>query len=156
MLKFGLIHVPLIWLGSKRLAMAAIIVVNAWRGFPFFGIILYAGLLSIPRSLYEAARVDGATWWKELFFITLPMLRIVLIILTLYSVIFTFSEFTVIYVLTRGGPVNATHVFSTLSYQRGIMSGNIGEAAAITLYLFPVFLIVAIGMLRFSWKEREL
>lgn len=152
----GLTTSRLVFLGEPTLAMISVILVNAWRGFPFFGLMILAGLVGIPRSLYEAAEVDGATGWRRFRYVTLPMLRVVLLILVLYSMIFTFNEFAVIHVLTRGGPADATQVFSTLAFQRGILSGNIGEAAAITLFLFPVFLLVSIGMLRLSGKEKQL
>jgi multiple sugar transport system permease protein len=156
LLHMGLMSSPLVFLGEPTLAMVSVIIVNAWRGFPFFGLLILAGLVGIPRSLYEAAEVDGASGWRRFRYITLPMLRVVLLILVLYSMIFTFNEFAVIHVLTRGGPADATQVFSTLAFQRGILSGNIGEAAAITLFLLPIFLVVSIGMLRLSGREKQL
>ena len=149
----GLMTSGLVFLGEPTLAMMSVVLVNAWRSFPFFGLMILAGLIGIPRSLYEAAEVDGATGWRRFRYITLPMLRVVLLILVLYSMIFTFNEFAVIHVLTRGGPADATQVFSTLAFQRGILSGNIGEAAAITLFFLPVFLVVSIAMLRLSGKD---
>jgi multiple sugar transport system permease protein len=156
LVKTGLMSYGPSWLGDRTLAMISVVVVNVWRGFPFFGLMILAGMLGIPRSLYEAADVDGATAWQKFRLITLPMLRIVLIILILYATIFTFNEFAVVQVLTRGGPENATQVFSTLAFQRGVLSGNIGEAAAITLYFFPVFALLSIFLLRLSGKEKEI
>lgn len=143
------------WLGSPILAMVCVVIVNVWRGFAFFGLMILSGMLSIPRTLYEAAELDGANSWQQFWRITLPMLRVVLVILFLYATIFTFNEFAVVHVLTRGGPQNATQVFSTLAFQRGIMSGNIAQASAITLYFMPVFLVISILLLRLSAKEKH-
>jgi multiple sugar transport system permease protein len=156
LVKLGILQSGISWLGDPKWAMLSVILVNIWRGFPFFTILILAGLIGIPQELYEAADIDGANWWKKLISITLPMIKIVLVIIVLYSMVFTFSEFTTVQILTRGGPLNTTHLFSTLAYQRGILGGNISESAAISLFIFPVLLIVAIGSLQFTWKEREL
>lgn len=152
----GIMDFGLSWLGEPVLAMVSIAIVNVWRGFPFFGLMLLAGLISVPRSLYEAANLDGASGWQKFRLITLPMLRVTLAVLVLYATIHTFNEFAVVQILTRGGPENSTQVFATLAFQRGILSGNLGEASAITLYFMPVFAVLSIVMLKLSWKEREL
>ena len=136
------------WLGQKYHAMAAVIVVNIWRGLPFFAITILAGLIAIPKELYEAAEADGAGPWRQFWYITLPLLKPVLGIVILFSTIFTFSEFNIIYVLTHGGPINSTHLFATLARQVGLESGAIGEGAAISLYLFPVLVFVVWAQLR--------
>ncbi len=141
------------WLGQKYYAMAAVITVNVWRGLPFFAITLLAGLVSIPRELYEAAEADGAGPVARFWYVTLPMLKPVLAIVVLFSTIFTFSDFNIVYVLTRGGPINSTHLFATLSRVVGIDTGRIGEGAAISLYLFPLLVFVVWAQLRFVRKQ---
>src|SRR3989442_2679305 len=130
------------WLGKKYYAMTAVVTVNVWRGLPFFAITILAGLVSIPRELYEAAEADGAGPVARFWHVTLPLLKPILAIVVLFSTIFTFSDFNIVYVLTRGGAINSTHLFATLSRQIGLESGRIGEGAAISLYLFPVLMIV--------------
>jgi multiple sugar transport system permease protein len=141
------------WLGQKYYAMTAVVTVNVWRGLPFFAITILAGLVSIPRDLYEAAETDGAGPGARFWHITLPMLRPVLAIVVLFSTIFTFSDFNIVYVLTRGGPINSTHLFATLARQIGLESGRIGEGAAISLYLFPVLAFVVWAQLRFVRRQ---
>ena len=141
------------WLGQKYYAMAAVIVVNIWRGLPFFAITILAGLLAIPKELYEAAEVDGAGPVRQFWTITLPLLKPVLGIVILFSTIFTFSEFNIVYVLTHGGPINSTHLFATLARQVGLETGRIGEGAAISLYLFPVLVFVVWAQLKSVRKE---
>jgi multiple sugar transport system permease protein len=141
------------WLGQKYYAMTAVIVVNIWRGLPFFAITILAGLLAIPKELYEAAEADGAGPVRQFWHITLPLLKPVLGIVILFSTIFTFSEFNIVYVLTHGGPINSTHLFATLSRQVGLESGRIGEGAAISLYLFPVLMFVVWAQLKSVRKE---
>jgi multiple sugar transport system permease protein len=141
------------WLGQKYYAMSAVIVVNIWRGLPFFAITILAGLVSIPKELYEAAEADGAGPVARFWNVTLPLLKPVLAIVVLFSTIFTFSDFNIVYVLTRGGPINSTHLFATLSRQIGLESGRIGEGAAISLYLFPVLMFVVYTQLRFVRKQ---
>jgi multiple sugar transport system permease protein len=141
------------WLGQKYHAMAAVIAVNIWRGLPFFAITILAGLIAIPKELYEAAEADGAGPVRQFWHITLPLLAPVLGIVILFSTIFTFSEFNIVYVLTHGGPINSTHLFATLARQVGLESGQIGEGAAISLYLFPVLVFVVWAQLRSVRKE---
>jgi multiple sugar transport system permease protein len=143
------------WLGQKYYAMTAVVVVNVWRGLPFFAITILAGLVSIPRELYEAAESDGAGPVARFWYVTLPLLRPVLAIVVLFSTIFTFSDFNIVYVLTHGGPINSTHLFATLSRQVGLESGRIGEGAAISLYLFPVLAFVVYAQLKFVRKETQ-
>ena len=141
------------WLGQKYYAMAAVIVVNIWRGLPFFTITILAGLMAIPKELYEAAEVDGAGPVRRFWFVTLPLLKPVLGIVILFSTIFTFSEFNIVSVLTHGGPINSTHLFATLARQVGLETGRIGEGAAISLYLFPVLVFVVWAQLRSVRRE---
>jgi multiple sugar transport system permease protein len=142
------------WLGQAYYAMAAVITVNVWRGLPFFAITLLAGLVAIPKELYEAAEADGANANARFWHITLPLLKPVLAVITLFSTIFTFSDFNIVYVLTKGGPINSTHLFATLSRQIGIDTGRLGEGAAISLYLFPLLAFVVWLQLRFVRKQQ--
>src|SRR5215210_2709774 len=141
------------WLGQKYYAMTAVIVVNIWRGLPFFAITILAGLMAIPKELYEAAEADGAGPVRRFWHITLPLLKPVLGIVILFSTIFTFSEFNIVYVLTHGGPINSTHLFATLARQVGLETGRIGEGAAISLYLFPVLVFVVWAQLKSVRRE---
>jgi multiple sugar transport system permease protein len=141
------------WLGQRYYAMAAVITVNIWRGLPFFAISILAALVAIPKELYEAAEADGAAANARFWHITLPLLKPVLAVVVLFSTIFTFSDFNIVYVLTRGGPINSTHLFATLSRVVGIDTGRIGEGAAISLYLFPILVLVVWAQLRFVRKQ---
>ena len=141
------------WLGMTEYAMAAVIAVNVWRGLPFFAIIVLAGLVSIPREYYEAAEVDGAGSWGRFRHVTLPLLKPVLAVVILFSTIFTFADFNIVQVLTRGGPVNTTHLFATLAYQTGLVGGNLGQGAAISLFLFPMLAAVVFIQLRYIRRE---
>jgi len=141
------------WLGQKYYAMTAVVAVNVWRGLPFFAITILAGLVSIPKELYEAAETDGAGPVARFWHVTLPLLRPVLAIVVLFSTIFTFSDFNIVFQLTHGGPINSTHLFATLTRQVGLESGRIGEGAAISLYLFPVLMLVVWAQLNFVRKQ---
>ncbi|HEY7141008.1 MAG TPA: sugar ABC transporter permease [Methylomirabilota bacterium] len=141
------------WLGQKYYAMTAVVIVNVWRGLPFFAITILAGLVSIPQELYEAAEADGAGAAARFWHVTLPLLKPVLAIVVLFSTIFTFSDFNIVYVLTHGGPINSTHLFATLARQVGLESGQIGQGAAISLYLFPVLALVVWVQLRFVRRQ---
>ena len=141
------------WLGQKYYAMAAVVAVNVWRGLPFFAITILAGLVSIPKDLYEAAEADGAGAVSRFWHITLPLLKPVLAVVVLFSTIFTFSDFNIVYVLTHGGPINSTHLFATLARQVGLESGQIGQGAAISLYIFPVLVLVVWIQLRYVRKQ---
>jgi multiple sugar transport system permease protein len=153
-IRLGLIDPPgPNWLGMPSYAMIAVIAVNVWRGLPFFAIIVLAGLVSIPREYYEAAEVDGAGSWSRFLHVTLPLLKPVLLVVILFSTIFTFADFNIVQVLTRGGPVNTTHLFATLAYQVGLTGGNLGQGAAISLFLFPMLAAVVFFQLRYIRRE---
>jgi multiple sugar transport system permease protein len=141
------------WLGQKYYAMTAVVTVNVWRGLPFFAITILAGLVSIPKELYEAAEADGAGPVARFWYVTLPLLKGVLAIVVLFSTIITFSDFNIVYVLTHGGPINSTHLLATLARQVGLETGRIGEGAAISLYLFPVLVFVVYAQLKFVRRE---
>ena len=151
---FGIFRAPgPNWLGMPNYAMTAVIAVNVWRGLPFFAIIVLAGLVSIPREFYEAAEVDGAGSWGRFRHVTLPLLKPVLAVVILFSTIFTFADFNIVRVLTRGGPVNTTHLFATLAYQIGLQGGNLGQGAAISLFLFPMLAMVVFLQLRYIRRD---
>lgn len=141
-LKVGLIRYPVGWLSTPGMAMFSIILVNVWRGTPFFGISLLSALQTIPQELYEAAEVDGATAWQRFWKITVPSLMPVILLVTLVSTIWTLNDFQHIWLLTRGGPSNGTQVFSTLSYTVGFLNMHLGEAIAISAFTLPVMLLL--------------
>ncbi|OQM75314.1 carbohydrate ABC transporter permease [Manganibacter manganicus] len=157
LIKLGIIDTPINFLGDPTLARASVIAANVWRGIPFVAITLLAGLQTISPSLYEAATLDGAGSWQRFRHVTLPMLTPIIAVVMTFSVLFTFTDFQLIYVLTRGGPVNATHLMATLSFQRAIPGGHLGEGAAIAVAMIP-FLLAAIlfsyfGMQRRRWQQ---
>ncbi|PRD44661.1 ABC transporter permease [Phyllobacterium phragmitis] len=157
LMQLGLIDTPINFLGDPNNARASVIAANVWRGIPFVAISLLAGLQTIPQSLQEAASLDGATNWQRFRHVTLPMLTPIIAVVMTFSVLFTFTDFQLIYVLTKGGPVNATHLMATLSFQRGIPGGQLGEGAAIAVAMIP-FLLAAImfsffGLQRRKWQQ---
>ncbi|TBY62675.1 sugar ABC transporter permease [Rhizobium leguminosarum bv. viciae] len=157
LMQLGLISGPINFLGDPINARISVIVANVWRGIPFVAISLLAGLQTIPASLQEAASLDGATSWQRFRYVTLPMLTPIIAVVMTFSVLFTFTDFQLIYVLTKGGPVNATHLMATLSFQRGIPGGQLGEGAAIAVAMVP-FLLGAImfsffGLQRRKWQQ---
>ena len=157
--KMGLITANIDFLGNIWNARWSVIFANIWRGVPFVAITLLAGLQTVSPSLYEAATIDGATPWQRFRFITYPLLTPIIAVVMTFSVLFTFTDFQLIWVMTRGGPVNATHLMATLSYQRAILGGQLGEGAAISTAMIP-FLLAAIlvswfGLQRRKWQQGE-
>ena len=157
--KAGLVTQPINWLGDPNMARASVIFANIWRGVPFVAITLLAGLQTVAPSLYEAATIDGATRWQIFRYITYPLLTPIIAVVMTFSVLFTFTDFQLIWAMTRGGPVNATHLMATLSYQRAILGGYLGEGAAIATAMIP-FLLGAIliswfGLQRRKWQQGE-
>jgi multiple sugar transport system permease protein len=157
LMKWGWISQPINFLGEPWNARWSVIAANVWRGVPFVAISLLAGLQTIPQSLNEAAALDGATSWQRVRRVTFPLLTPIIAVVMTFSVLFTFTDFQLIYVLTRGGPVNATHLMATLSFQRAIPGGQLGEGAAIAVAMIP-FLLAAIlfsffGLQRRKWQQ---
>ncbi len=152
--RLGLIDSYINFLGEPNLARASVIAANIWRGIPFVAICLLAGLQTIPTSLYEAATLDGTNSWQRFRYVTLPMLTPIIAVVMTFSVLFTFTDFQLIYVLTRGGPLNATHLMATLSFQRAIPGGQLGEGAAIATAMIP-FLLAAIMFSYFGLQRRK-
>ncbi|MBN9279765.1 MAG: sugar ABC transporter permease [Hyphomicrobium sp.] len=140
----GLIRGAINWLGDGDLAMLSIIIVNIWRGVPFFAISLLAGLQTISPDLNEAAAIDGARPWQRFWYITWPLLLPVTMVVMLFSVIQTFADFQIVYVMTGGGPANATHLFATYAYQLGVGTGLLSQGAAVSLAMLPILLLIVI------------
>ena len=138
------------WLGDTTLGMIAIITIHVWRMLPFSTVILLAGLTSIPKEVHEAADIDGAGPFAKAFQVTLPMMLPIVTVAVLFGVVFTFTDMSVVYLLTRGGPYNSTHVLASLAYQDGVLGGDVGRGAAVAIFLVPVLVIMAILMLRAS------
>jgi multiple sugar transport system permease protein len=155
--RLGFIDRYIDFLGEPWLARLSVIAANIWRGVPFVAICLLAGLQTISPSFYEAASLDGATPWQQFRFVTLPLLTPIIAVVMTFSVLFTFTDFQLIYVLTRGGPLNSTHLMATLSFQRAIPGGSLGEGAALAIAMVP-FLLAAIlfsyfGLQRRAWQQ---
>jgi multiple sugar transport system permease protein len=155
--RLGLIDEYINFLGDPNNARASVIVANVWRGIPFVAITLLAGLQTISPSLYEAAVLDGASGWQRFRYVTMPQLAPIIAVVMTFSVLFTFTDFQLIYVLTRGGPLNANHLMATLSFQRAISGGPLGEGAAIATAMIP-FLLACIlisyfGLQRRRWQQ---
>jgi multiple sugar transport system permease protein len=145
--KLGAISGAINWLGDGDLAMLSIIIVNIWRGVPFFAISLMAGLQTISPDLAEAAAIDGARPWQRFIYITWPLLLPVTMVVVLFSVIQTFADFQIVFVLTGGGPANATHLFATYAYQLGVGTGLLSQGAAVSLAMFPILFLIVIFQL---------
>lgn len=157
LMQWGWIDEYIDFLGNSTGARISVVIANIWRGVPFVAITLLAGLQTISPTLYEAATIDGADGWSMFKFVTYPLLTPIISVVMTFSVLFTFTDFQLIYVLTKGGPMNSTHLMATLSYQRAILGGNLGEGAAISTAMIP-FLLLAImfswfGMQRRKWQQ---
>jgi multiple sugar transport system permease protein len=148
----GFINVRVDWLGGPVAAMGSVILVNVWRGMPFFAITLLAGLQTISPDIQEAAAIDGANAWQRFWRVTWPLLMPVTMVVMLFSVIQTFADFQLVYILTGGGPANSTHLFATYAYQIGVQTGKLGEGAATSLAMFPFLFLVVVFQL---WYVRR-
>ena len=143
---FGIDRIP--WTGETGWARFSVILVNVWSGAPFFMIMYLAALKSVPEQLYEAASIDGATWWQRIWYVTLPMMRNIIAITALFSLIVTFANFDIVRVLTKGDPLNTTHVFATWAFRVGIESGDIPLGASVSLFMVPILAVAATFILR--------
>lgn len=139
---------PISWLGDANWARFSVILVNVWYGAPFFMIMYLASLKSVPDQLYEAAAIDGANWWQRIWYVTLPMMRNIIAITTLFSLIVTFANFDIVRILTAGGPLDHTHLFATWAFKVGIEGSDIPLGASVSLFMFPILAIAAIFILR--------
>ncbi|MEM6527322.1 MAG: sugar ABC transporter permease [Chloroflexota bacterium] len=133
---------PVNWLGTPSTALFSVMMVNVWRGTPFFGVILLAALQGVPGDQIEAARIDGANTLQRFWHITIPAIMPVIVVSTLFSIVRTFAEMEIVWILTEGGPFNSTHMIGTYAYQLAIKNANIGEGAAVSLFFFPVMVII--------------
>ena len=149
----GVISSGFSWLGNKSLSMVSIIIVNTWRGIPFYGITILAGLQTISPDLYEAAAIDGATIRQRFLHVTLPIIKPILIIVTMFSVIFTFSDFQIVYALTHGGPANATQVFVTYAFDLGMSGGQLGMGAAAALAMLPALAVMIVALTLYMRRD---
>jgi multiple sugar transport system permease protein len=138
------------WLGTSHLAQGAVILVHVWRTLPLATVILLAGLTAIPQDIRDAADIDGAGFWRQLFYIRLPLLLPIMAVAVLFAIVFAFTDLTIALVLTRGGPVNDTQVLASWAYFKGIQGGDLAQGAAIALFLLPVLVAIAIAMLRLA------
>ena len=143
----GLISKRILWLGDGTMAMGCLILVNVWRGMPFFAITLLAGLQTVNPDLHEAAEIDGANAWQRYWRVTLPLIKPIMLVVVLFSMIATFADFQLIYVLTRGGPYSSTHVFGTYAYEIAMRAAKLGQGASISLFLFPFLLTIIVFQL---------
>jgi len=143
---FGIGPIP--WTGDALWARFSVILVNIWVGAPFFMIMYLAALKSVPDQLYEAAAIDGANWWQRIWYITLPMMRNIIAITTLFSLIVTFANFDIVRILTAGGPLDHTHIFATWAFRVGIEGSDIPLGASVSLFMVPILAIAAIFILR--------
>jgi multiple sugar transport system permease protein len=144
----GLLEGNLYWLGNAELAVASVIAVQVWRIVPLAAVIIMAGLAAIPQDINDAAEVDGAGFWRKLFEVTIPMSLPVTAVATLFGAVLVFTDMSVVFVLTRGGPVDATQILPTWAFFRGIAGGDLAQGAAVALFLFPLLLAMAVLILR--------
>jgi multiple sugar transport system permease protein len=147
-------QVPLQWLGRPNLALLAITIVHAWRILPFAVVIFIAGRASIPTEVEDASKIDGATGLKKLWYVDVPLQLPIALVAVLFGIVFTAADFGVVYILTHGGPFNSTQVLPTWAYAIGIDSGSLGEGAAISLFLFPLLIVVSVAMLFFARRAQ--
>lgn len=138
----GLMKTSIPWLAQYGTALLSLILVNTWRGFPFFGITLLAGMQAIPQELYEAAEIDGASVWQRFRYVTLPSLRTVMLVVTILSIIWTFNDFSIVWLLTGGGPGHATDVFATYTYKLGFITSRLGYGQTVSVILAPVLIVI--------------
>ena len=143
------------WLGTPELAMISVIVVNAWRFFPFAIVIFLAGITAVPQDVLDAATVDGAGFWRRNYQIIVPMILPIVAIGLIFGIVFTFTDLSIVFLMTMGGPIGATSVLGYKGFQTGIISGDVSHGAAISLFMLPVLLVVVIFMLRFI-RRREI
>lgn len=146
---------PILWLGDPKIALPSVIAVNVWRGFPFFVITILAGLQTVPQELYDAAKVDGAGVWARFRQVTVPSILPVIAVVTLFSTILTFNDFSIIWILTQGGPGNATQVLATLTYKISIPGLELGKGVAVSVLMLPILVGLIVLLNRFIARREE-
>jgi multiple sugar transport system permease protein len=151
----GAVTEPVAWLSDPQIAMGAIIVASVWHGLPFFAMMFIAGMTAIPRELYEAAALDGASPWQSFWRVTLPSLKDVMAITVMLSSIWTFNSFHMVFILTGGGPANRTHILPTLAYEYGIRRSELGLGSAVIVSAVPVFLIIIVWLTRRMLRDAK-
>ena len=151
----GIMHSNVNWLADPEPAMIAVMTVNVWRGFPFSAIIVLAGLTSVPPEIIDAARVDGANWWQRWQKVIVPMIAPILFVGLTFDVVFTFTDLSVVYLLTNGGPINATDTLPTLAFRTGILGGDLARGTSIALFMLPLLVVLIAVMLR-SLRRRDI
>lgn len=151
----GLVEQRIAWLGKPALAMAAVQTVNVWRGVPFFGMIILAGLVTVPKDLVEAATVDGANAWQRFWNITMPHIAPILAVVTLFSFVVTMGDFQIVWILTNGAPVNSTHLVATLAFRTAIRGADLGRGTAIAAFLFPFLVAIIALQLRYLRRRQN-
>jgi len=142
------------WLGTSDLAMLSVIIVHAWKAFPFAAVVFMGALTAIPQDITDAAKVDGAGFFRQMFQVNLPIIAPIVSIGLIFSTVFAFTDMSVVWLLTKGGPINSTHVLGSYAFQVGIVSGDIGQGAAISLFLVPILMIAMVLTLR-AMRRRE-
>lgn len=143
------------WLGDAFWAMVSVITVNVWRGMPFFAITFLAGLMTVPQDLYDAGDIDGTNGWQRFWYITLPSIKPIVVVVIVFSIVVTFADFELVWVLTEGGPHNSTHLFATYAYQLGMTAGNLGGGAAAALFMLPILACLIVWQLLYLRKEEN-
>lgn len=146
---------PVLWLGTPATALASVMAVNVWRGTPFFAVVLLAALQGVPTDQVEAAQIDGANRWQRFWNVTIPTIFPVIVVSTLFSVVRTFAEMEIVWVLTRGGPFNGTHMIGTYAYQQAIQNTRIGEGAAAALFFFPLLALIMFFQLWYLQRRED-
>ncbi len=152
--RLGLIGARINWLGDPELALISVMIVNVWRGVPFYAISLLAGLQTISPELHEAAAIDGAKPWARFWHVTWPLLLPVTMVVVLFSIIQTFADFQLVYVLTGGGPANGTHLFATYAFNIAMGAGQLGQGASVALTMFPPLLMVIAALTLYLRREQ--
>ena len=155
LMQLNIIEFPVAWLGDGKLALASVISVNIWRGTPFFAITILAALKTIPKNLYEAADIAGANNFQKFIHITLPSIKNVILIACLLESIWALGDFSIVYVMTKGGPAGATHLLSTLTYEVGFMVGNLGKAVAVSIFPLPILALLIIAITYFMERDKK-
>ena len=143
------------WLGDPFWAMVSVITVNVWRGMPFFAITFLAGLQTVSQDLYDAGDIDGTNGWQRFWYITLPTIKPIVVVVVVFSIVVTFADFELVWVLTEGGPHNSTHLFATYAYQLGMTAGNLGGGAAVALFMLPILAVMILWQLLYLRKEEN-
>jgi multiple sugar transport system permease protein len=153
--QIGLFHHPYPdWLGQTQLAIAAILIVNIWRGFPFSAVVILAGLTSVPQEIFDACKIDGAGPFRRWHYVITPMIAPILFIGLIFDVVFTLGDLTIVFLLTNGGPINTTDILPTLSFREGVLGGNLARGSATALFLFPLLFVGVFFFLRLL-RRRE-